>query len=399
MAEREIKVNEAELRGLLQDLVRAASPSPPGDISACTRLLTRVLEREGIAYRIDESKPGIQNLIAELPGALGEAEEGPCLLFNGHLDTVPAGEAWAEDPYSALYRDGCIEGRGSVDMKGGIAASLLALVSLKRSGRPFRGRILYTAVGDEEFHSEFGTKYLIGRGLKADFAVCCEPTGLELELGNRGLMMVDVHLKGRASHAGRPNLGVNAVHRAARIVDSLDRIRFDHCQNPAFEVPAGSCTAVCVRGGERLNVVPDRCSLYLDCRLMPGDSGQAVLQRIAELIEQALGCKPDIGADRGGEVVLLPEYWHEPCWTPEASPIAACARRAIQGVTGSPPQIRGKAAGTDASHLVSLAGIPTVIVGPGDFRLSHTAQERVRFSEVWAAVRIYQAMVLDMLRG
>lgn len=399
MDDREIRTTEAELRRLLQDLVRAPSPSPPGNISACTRLLAQVLEGEGIAYRIDESKPGIQNITAELPGALGGSADGPCLLFNGHLDTVPPGGAWTGDPYSALYRDGYIEGRGSVDMKGGIAASLLALVSLKRLGRPFSGRILYTAVGDEEFHSEFGTKYLLGRGLMSDFAVCCEPTDLQLELGNRGLMMVDVHLKGKASHAGRPSLGVNAVHRAARLIDSLGEISFEHCQNPAFEVPAGSCTAVCVRGGDRLNVIPDRCSLYLDCRLMPGDSGEAVLQRIAELVERSLGIRPDIGADRGGEVVLLPDFWHEPCWTPESSPIAACARRSIQGITGSPPQIRGKAAGTDASHLVSLAGIPTVILGPGDFRLSHAAQERVKLVDVLTAVRIYQAIVLDMLKG
>ena len=125
---------------------------------------------------------------------------------------------------------------------------------------------------------------------------------------------------------------------------------------------------------------------------MPGENGQAALQKIAELIERVLDLKPDVGADRGGEVVLLPELWHEPCWTPESSPISVCARRCIQGITGLPPQIRGKAAGTDASHLVSKAGIPTVILGPGDFRLSHTVQERIKLVDVLSAVRIYRPL-------
>ena len=236
MDDREIRITELELRELLQDLVRTPSPSPPGDISACTRLLARILEREGIAFRIDESKPGIQNLIAELPGGLNGSENGPTLLFNGHLDTVPPGEAWVADPYDSTCRDGYVAGRGSVDMKGGIAAGLLTLVSLKRSGSAFKGKILYTAVGDEEFHSEFGTKYLIANGLRADFAICCEPTDLQLELGNRGLLMIDVHVKGKASHAGRPHLGVNAVHRAAR---SLPLWRSSGSTN--FKIPLLRC--------------------------------------------------------------------------------------------------------------------------------------------------------------
>jgi succinyl-diaminopimelate desuccinylase len=398
MADKEIRITESELRELLQDLVRTPSPSPPGDISACTRLLAQVLEREGIAYHIDESRPGIQNLIAELPGCLEDSKGTPILLFNGHLDTVPPGEAWSTNPYDSRCRDGYVVGRGSVDMKGGIAASLMALVSMKRLGCPFKGRILYTAVGDEEFHSEFGTKYLIAMGLKADFAICCEPTDLQLDLGNRGLLMIDVHIKGKASHAGRPNMGVNAVHRAARLIASLEKLNFDQRQNPVFEIPVGSCTAVYVKGGDRLNVIPDRCSLYLDCRLMPGENGQAALQKIAELIEQLWGTKPNIGTDRGGEVVLLPQYWLEPCWTPENSPIAICGRRCILEITGLPPQIGGKAAGTDASHLVSMAGIPTIILGPGDFHLSHTAQERIKLADVLTAVRIYQAIVLDILK-
>jgi succinyl-diaminopimelate desuccinylase len=394
-----VQTSQAELLGLLRDLIRSPSPNPPGDIRACTQIVAAVLSREGIDFRIDESKAGVSNLIAELEGSLEAGSKGPTLLFNGHLDTVPPGGAWQADPYDPIERDGYVEGRGSVDMKGGIAASLMSLVSLKRSGCPFRGKILYTAVGDEEFHSQFGTKYLIARGLRADFAVCCEPTDLQLELGNRGLLMIDALVKGKASHAGRPSLGVNAVHRAAKIAAAVERLVFDRFPNPAFEVPTASCSAVYISGGERLNVIPDRCSLLLDRRLMPGESGTEAVREIAEMIERTLGIAPDVGADRGAEVVLLPEFWHEPCWTPVESPIAASAVRILQQVTGRPPMIRGKAAGTDASHLVSQAGIPTIILGPGDFRLSHTAQERVKAADVWTAVAVYQALALDLLKA
>ena len=282
-------------------------------------------------------------------------------------------------------------------MKSGIVASLMAMISIKRSGSKFKGTILYTAVGDEEFHSQFGTKYLIENGLKADYAICCEPTNLDLELGNRGLVMIDVMIKGRSCHAGRPNLGVNAIHRAARIVNALDEMVFNQLQNEAFELPHGNISVVAINGGEKINVIPDRCSLYIDRRLMPGEKGSNAVGEISDIVKKVTGIKPDIGQDLGSEIVMFPEFWHEPFWISETAPIAVSAYKNIMRILGKAPAIRGKAAGTDASHLVALANIPTIILGPGDFKLSHTSNEKVKLSDVLTAAKIYEAIVLDLL--
>jgi acetylornithine deacetylase/succinyl-diaminopimelate desuccinylase len=283
-------------------------------------------------------------------------------------------------------------------MKGGIAASLLALVALKQKGARFNGKVIYTAVGDEEYHSQYGTKYLLEEGLAADYAVCCEPTDLGLDLGNRGLVMMDVRFKGRSSHSGRPHLGLNAVHRAARVIGAIDEMKFERFHHSAFEIPDGSCSVVGVSGGNKLNVIPDRCLLHIDRRLMPGESGPEAVQEIADLIEKTTGVKPAPEPDPNAEISIEAEYWHEPFWLPESHPLAATARDTLKQVLGKPPEIGGKSAGTDASHLTSMGGIPTVIIGPGKPPLSHTSREKARFQDVLTATEVYQKLASKILQ-
>ena len=296
---RPITNNGQEPLELLMALIRAKSPDPPGDITACTEIITNLLSQEGIAFEIVESKPHIKNIVAVMEGSLRSVSKGQTLLFNGHLDTVPAGSGWDRDPYDPVYQDGYVYGRGSTDMKSGIVASLMAVIAIKRSGSPFKGKLIYSAVGDEENHSQYGTKYLLRHGLKADHAICCEPTDLDLVLGNRGLTMVDVLIKGRSCHAGRSHLGVNAVHIAAKIIAAIDAFDFKRIYNDAFEVPTGSCSAVGVHGGAKLNVVPDRCLLHIDRRLMPDEDGPEAVRELAVLIEKATGLRPDSDEDCG----------------------------------------------------------------------------------------------------
>jgi acetylornithine deacetylase/succinyl-diaminopimelate desuccinylase len=392
-----ITINDQETLELLKALIRAKSPDPPGDITACTEIITDLLSQEGIAFEILESKPHIKNIVAVMEGSLKSAPEGQTLLFNGHLDTVPGGAGWDRDPYDPVYQDGYVYGRGSTDMKSGIVAGLMAVIAIKRSGSPFKGKLIYSAVGDEENHSRYGTKYLLQHGLKADHAVCCEPTDLDLVLGNRGLAMVDVLIKGRSCHAGRSHLGVNAVHIAAKIIDAIDVFDFRRIYNDAFEVPTGSCSVVGVQGGAKLNVVPNRCLLHIDRRLMPDEEGPEAVRELAALIENVTGVKPDIEKDDGSDIVMLPEYWHEPYWLSDTHHLAASAFNCIKKVLGRAPAILGKSAGTDASHLFSMGKIPTIIFGPGDYRLSHTPQEKVKFEDILIATKIYRDLALTLL--
>jgi acetylornithine deacetylase/succinyl-diaminopimelate desuccinylase len=388
----------SEMISLLQKLVRADSENPPGDTGKCAQVIVEALTREGIPCRIEEPKPGIRSVVAVLAGA----KPGPALLFNGHIDTVPAGTGWSLDPFGAEIRDGYLYGRGSTDMKAGIAASLMALIRLKREGAAFAGTVILTAVGDEENHSQYGTKYLLSQGLKADFAVNCEPTNLDICLGNRGLLMVDVFVKGRSSHAGRPGLGKNAVALASRIIEGLNTLDFSRSRDERFKDPLGSVSVVGIHGGSRINVVPDSCVFYLDRRMMPGETGDLAVKQIEALITRLSGRPPgrkgDVPADSGEpEVLINPEIWHEPFWMDEDDPYVQRCVETYRELFGKPPVFEGKSAGTDASHLVALGKIPTIIFGPGDYRVSHTIDERVEISQLDGALRYYTSLVKKLL--
>jgi succinyl-diaminopimelate desuccinylase len=229
----------------LRELVQAKTPNPPGDIRAAAVAAARLLDREGIPYETHESAPGVTNLVATIQGS----GPGKTLMFNGHLDVIPAGTGWEWDPYGGHFEDGYVHGRGSCDMKAGVAAVMNSLVNLRRRGTPFNGTIKLWLVGDEEFEGRLGTQYLLAQGQSADCAVICEPTDMKLVLGNRGLLWADVVVHGRASHGGRPRQGINAVHVACRIIDALSALPLDRCRDDRFEVPVSSISAVCISGG------------------------------------------------------------------------------------------------------------------------------------------------------
>jgi acetylornithine deacetylase/succinyl-diaminopimelate desuccinylase len=389
----------SEIVSLLQKLVRADSEDPPGDTGKCAEVIGDLLDREGIPYKIEEPKPGIRSVVAVLEG--NNSGAGPALLFNGHIDTVPAGTGWSLDPFGAEIRDGYLYGRGSTDMKAGIAASLGALLELKREGAPFTGQVIFTAVGDEENHSQYGTKYLLSQGLTADFAINCEPTNLDICLGNRGLLMVDVFVQGRSSHAGRPGLGKNAVTLANKLIEGLNDLDFSYSRDGRFKDPLGSISIVGIHGGGRINVIPDSCVFYVDRRMMPGETGEGAIQQIEEVINRITGKPPGRKGDAPveSEVLINPEVWHEPFWMGEDNPYVQNCVETYWDVFGKAPAFEGKSAGTDASHLVSMGNIPTVIFGPGDYRVSHTVDEGVEISQLDGARRYYSSLVKKLLNG
>lgn len=401
-----MKVTHEEALSVLQALIRAKGVNPPGDITECSQAVCDILSAEGIPFEIFQAKPGVANVVARLEGSLRPPSDQPrplnppyrSLMFNGHLDVVPPGEDWAADPFDPQLVDGMVRGRGSCDMKSGVASAILAMLSLKRSGAPFAGTVLLTAVGDEEVEGEFGIKHLLREGISADVAVNCEPTDLAVELGNRGVLWVDVVVKGKSSHAGRPHLGENAIHLAADLIQGIKAMVFEEYRHDHFEVPVGSISVVHIDGGVRANVIPDRCAFAIDRRLMPGESTDLAVGQICSVIERVTGARPSLGGfDESSPVAIYPKPEHEPFWTDPEAPVAAAAVTAFAKVMGRSPVIRGKAAATDASHLVNIGGIPTVILGPGNPLLSHTCREAVRFQNVLDAAAIYETMVLDLL--
>jgi succinyl-diaminopimelate desuccinylase len=385
----EMHVREAEIVDLLAEMIRAPTVNPPADTRACADILMRVLQTEGIEAELIEGSPGVVNVVARMRGD----GSGKTLLLNGHIDTVPPGEQWTVDPFSGMLRDGMLYGRGSCDMKSGVATMLMAMVGLKRSGASFNGEIILQAVADEETGSQYGTRFLLEQdiGTNADFAICTEPTSLRVELGNRGLRWIDVTVTGRASHAGRPQLGRNAITCAGQLIAAIEAIEFS-ARNDAFEIPTPSISVTTISGGHTVNVIPESCVFSIDRRMIPGETGDLVMEEIAAAFEPVRHAYPDIDirvAPRAG-------YW-DPYLIDVDEPVVAGLVAGYRAVIGDEPEIGSKAACTDASHLVNMAGIPTVLFGPGNERLSHKPDECVSVEHLVKATGIYISTVRALL--
>ena len=380
-------IDPDDVRHLLTKLIRSRSLNPPGDVRECAGLIAEELRKRNLPSEIIEEKPGVANVVSLLQGQAG----GKTMVWNGHFDVVPAGENWEFDPFGGEFRDGYIYGRGSSDMKSGLAAMIVALDALKKAQAPFRGRIVFQAVGDEETGSEGGTMLMIRKkiGAEAAFAIVSEPTNLQISIGNRGLRWIEVTVKGRASHAGRPHLGANALQAAARMVSGLEKLDFK-ARHPLFEIPTPSLSVTMMQAGTKINIIPERCTFAIDRRMIPGETSETVRREIEEVVRQ------NLSTGISAEIRITHEGW-EPYALDPASSLVAGLSRAVQEVVGEAPRLKGKAGCTDASHLVHKAGIPTVCFGPGLEDTAHTANERVALEKVAQAAKIYARAAMILL--
>lgn len=372
------EIREGELVELARQLVMAASPNPPGDVTRPARILQDVLESEGLEIElIAGDRPDVVNLAARL----AFPRPGRTLVLNGHLDVVPAGTGWSVDPFAAEIRDDYIFGRGAVDMKGGLAVIAQAMAALKRSKTSLGGQILFLAAADEETGSIQGTSLLIGRGMarEASFAIVCEPTNLEVKHGNRGLRWLEIHVRGKAAHASRPALGANAIEQAALIVQQLKEMRFQH-RNEHFEAPEPTLAVTMIQAGAKINVIPETCIISLDRRMLPGETSESVVSEVQAVLDAV--ARPGFTA----EIKVLPATW-EPFVLNESEPVLQAVQQARQMVCGSPSRLKAKSACTDASYFYQ-AGIPAVLFGPGDSCYAHAPDEKLPVSHLVPAVRV-----------
>jgi acetylornithine deacetylase/succinyl-diaminopimelate desuccinylase family protein len=382
-------IDQEEIVELTRALVRSPSVNPPGRTAECAAVVVSKFREEGISADIVEAKEGVCNVVARLPGK----GEGKVLLLNGHIDVVPPGEGWTVDPFGGEIRGGKIYGRGTCDMKSGIASMMAAMIGFKRSGAEFDGEILFMGVADEETGSDYGTLWLLEKkiGKKADFAIVSEPTSLRIELGNRGLRWIDITVRGKASHAGRPHLGVNAIAYGAKLIEAIHSMKFA-TRNDAFEVPTPSISVTMIGGGAKVNIIPDRCDLAVDRRMMPGETTEAVLLELKEVIDPILAMERNLKI----EVNVRPGSW-DPYIISRDEPIVRTLIDSCREITGKEPGLGGKAACTDASHIFHRVGIPTVLFGPGDETLSHKVDECVSVEAVHQATDIFIAFFRKQL--
>jgi succinyl-diaminopimelate desuccinylase len=372
-------VDPGQVLSFTRALIAAPSENPGGTEDAVADVASSILEDLGASPHVVRSDEGRPNVL----GAIGGGAR-PTLAWNGHLDVVPAGDisTWSHDPWEGAIEDGRVIGRGAADMKGAIGCALAAAAAIRRAGVDLAGTVEFHLAADEEHLGIHGTRVLWERGLlDQDACVVGEPTELQLGLAERGGAWFTAIALGRSAHGSLPHLGVNAVTSMARFVLRLHEALPD-LEHPLVGRP--SVNAALISGGTASNVVPDRCEVEIDRRIVPGErSPEEVRAPFLRLVDAIRAEHPEV------EIDVELRGWTDAAEAAPDSTIAKIARGAFEAEVGRPPSDVGFTGITDARFYINDAHVPAVILGPGSLSVAHTANEWVSVDDLVAAARIY----------
>jgi len=364
-------IDRAQIASVLSDLVKIESINPElvargSGEAAIARYVADFLRRAGLKARVQKLGRNRANVVGVLRGRGG----GQTLMLNGHLDTV--GVAGMENPFSARVEAGRLYGRGAQDMKGGIAAALLASSILAGETR-LRGDLVVAAVADEEYKS-IGTRALLDE-IKTDAAIVMEPTGLEIATAHKGFAWATVETLGKAAHGSRPQDGVDAIAMMGRVLGGIESLQAKLEGAPAHPLlGSGSVHASIISGGQELSSYPSDCRLSVERRLLPGEDASTFERELGEIVSH-LGREDRKFRARTtmGYSALALETARE---CPIAQTLLGCARK----VVGRPAKFGAQSFWTDAA-LLNDSGIASVLFGPGGAGL-HSPVEYVRLEDV-----------------
>lgn len=359
---------------LAQQLVGFDTRNPGSNELECITFLSELLNREGFDLTVlsfDENRPS-------LVASFGEGK-GPALCFAGHIDTVPLGKKeWAFDPFGRDIKMGRLYGRGSSDMKSGIAAMVTAACNLKKR-LPKDNKLILIIVAGEESGCQGSYHLAQNAGVlgRADALVITEPTNNYPLVGHKGALWLDIAFKGKTAHGAMPHKGVNAVYKAAEAVRQLEEFTFNIEPHPYLGYP--TLNVGYLHGGINVNSVPDGASVGVDIRTIPGMSNEDCIEKIGSLL--------------GGSAEITAKVNVSPLWTDPELPWVKNVYATVAPVIGEEPRPRTVAFFTDGPPLkAAYGGIPTLILGPGDPSLAHQTDEYCLIKEIEDATLIYEQL-------
>lgn len=368
-----------EIASLLGELVAIDSINPdlvPGGAgeAAIARFVAHWLEQAGLAVEIDEPVPGRPSVVAIARGTGG----GHSLMLNAHIDTV--GIAGMERPHDPVVQGSRLYGRGAFDMKGGLAAIMFAAAAAKN--QQLRGDVILTAVSDEEYAS-IGTASIVKRW-HADAAIVTEPTGLEICIAHKGFIWLEIETRGIAAHGSLPDLGVDAIVKMGKVLVGLEELDRSLRSAPSHRLlGSGSLHASLISGGQELSSYPERCILSVERRTVPGETARDVESQVRKILDHLAA------SDATFNAALRTTLLREAFEVSQDEPIVQAVRRHAAAISGQEPGIIGATAWMD-SAILSAAGIPTVIFGPGG-EGAHAVVEWVDLEQVQRCVEVLVA--------
>jgi len=399
---------EERVIALTRALVAIPSPNPPGDVRACAEAAARLIREliPSAEIALHPTGEGVTNLVARVRGHA----PGRRLVFNGHLDTYPVNESlpWTVPPLGGLLREGRLYGRGTADMKGGIAASITALALLADHPSLWRGEAVLTLAGDEESMGPLGTKWLMDHIPEATGdAVIIGDAGSPrvLRFGEKGFLWIEIEAEGRASHGAHVHLGVNALDRLCAALDAVRTLRdLRPSAPPAVTAAIAAARAVSeplsgageaevlgsvtvnigrIEGGTSTNLVPASARAGIDIRLPVGISCDAAEAALAAALDGREGIAWRI----------LRRF--EPNHTDPGHELVRLAAAAAGEVLGSPCAVNMRVGGSDARWF-RMAGLPTIVYGPTPHNMGG-ADEHVLVEELVQVARVHALTALDFL--
>ena len=361
---------------LTKSLLRFDTINPPGRERDCARYAGKLLEDWGFRVDYHEYDDARTSVVARAGGKEGR----PPLCLTGHIDTVALGSApWTRDAFAGETDGDRLYGRGSSDMKAGVAAILLAAHGFARRLAGTPGIVLVLTAGEEG--GCVGSAHLARSSLlgKAGAIVVGEPTANQPYVGHKGSVKFHARFRGVSAHGSMPELGVNAVYKAARAISALEAFDFQAKKHPLMGAP--TINVGTVRGGDGINMVPDWASIGVDVRTVPGVDHAALMKRLREILADA-------------EIDMISDL--PPVWTP---PEQAWMQRVMEisaRELGARPQPRTATYMTDAANLLkAYAGAPTVVLGPGEPQMAHQTDEYCSQERIRQSVAIYEALIAD----
>jgi succinyl-diaminopimelate desuccinylase len=411
-----IEGKSAELVALTQALVRIPTVNPPGDAyGPCARLIGDRLARRGfeVAYIRGEGAPGDSarhprtNVIARLEGR----SPGPCVHFNGHIDVVAPGRGWTLEPFDGLVRDGKVFGRGTCDMKGGLAAAMIAVESLIEETGGLPGAIEVSGTVDEETGGFGGVAYLAEKGYfsrpRVDHVIIPEPLNVDrVCLGHRGVWWAEIETAGRIAHGSMPFLGDCAVRHMGAFLARLESDLYPALAQKRTAMPVvpegarqSTLNINALHGGlsedfEGLPspLVPDSCRMTLDRRFLIEESLEEVKAEVIAILE-------DLRRERPGFRYGIRELMEvQPLMTAADAPVARAVSEAVERVLGRPAQHIVSPGTYDQKHIARIGHLEDCVAyGPGILDLAHQPDEYVVIDDMVQSAKVMAAAALRLL--
>jgi succinyl-diaminopimelate desuccinylase len=369
---------------MTRDLIALDTTNPPGNEAAAAHYLAERARDTGLTCEIQPLSDARANIAIEIPDVVGDTR--PILMYCGHLDTVSVGtKPWAHPPFSAAIADNRIWGRGSVDMKAGVAAMVAGMAASMDSDVANTCRLRFAGLAGEEVDCCGSRSYLDqGRMDDVDALVVAEPTNLRVGLAHKGALRVEIIVHGQAAHGAMPETGTNAIDFMIAALGAIRDVHTIPAQHALLSAPTLSVNRI--DGGLRTNVVPDCCRAELDIRTVPGQSHQTILDRIRAATTQIANASDSLEID----VSMMQSVPAVEC--PADHSLARGMADALVAATGEPAMFSGMPYFSDASVLSPPRNIPTLMFGPGDETLAHSVNENVEIDQIICATKAFAAL-------